>query len=203
LIDWSSLLNNLSGTQYSQPHTPISAYIEFFERLQVVLSPVTIQAMQDFLIVDFALNQNAYFQQTSVSLHSPQRWTRRAPNPTITDRSEICASDISTSFPDALGRYYTLVTFGASKEVQRLEGFVKQMQVSWLNHIPGTPWLDQATAVQAYEKVLCTGSLNENEQWLIYIVYRLTFWKLRLASRLLILIGESLTASGLTMMALK
>lgn len=137
----------------------------YIQRLGAVLSKISTEAMQDFFIVDFMSQQYSYLQLTDNSpvklsaqqeasaLHKSSKiLTRRAPNPDAA-RSELCADDISRSFPDAIGRYYTLATFGASKEKQRLQDFVSQMHNSWLNHIPDTPWLDKETATKAYQKV--------------------------------------------------
>jgi predicted metalloendopeptidase len=153
-IDWSSLLNNLTGIQYSTSQTPVQLDTpDYLGRLDTLLRNTSKEIIQDFFIVDFMLDQYRNLYAPVNPSNKTETSSKNEVKTARTPLSIVCADDTSRTFPDAIGRYFVLETFGGLKEKQRLEDLVSQIHDSWLKRIPSTPWLDKETAMQAYNKV--------------------------------------------------
>lgn len=71
----------------------------------------------------------------------------------ISSPEDICSRETSKNFKNIIGRFFTLSTFGASKEKKQAEMFVDLLHSTWLEHLPNTNWVDDATKDKIIQKV--------------------------------------------------
>ncbi|KAI8078350.1 hypothetical protein BDF21DRAFT_363405 [Thamnidium elegans] len=153
-IDWIGILESLiPNGGINSPDTIIVRTPEYFEKLNTVLTNVTLLTLQEYFVIQYVTSR-------VYSLDDASRTANRKMNGEISSgtsveqpRWRICVGYTSVSFANSLGRYYTLKKFGSETERTRAETFLKTIHDAWLNRIPQIGWLDEQTRAKAIEKV--------------------------------------------------
>ncbi|CEP07739.1 hypothetical protein [Parasitella parasitica] len=156
LIDWHTYLSDLNPEYASNPSGALSAVQEYMQPLEKLISSLTLQELQDFFIVRFTLDRFGKgmifpFSSSVVPLAN-QTTSENMFAPNVTARQAACAIDVGTNLYNSVGRFFALKTIGGINEKNEIDAFIHELQTSWLNHLPGTPWLDAETKTRAVEK---------------------------------------------------
>ncbi|RCH80213.1 hypothetical protein CU098_000488, partial [Rhizopus stolonifer] len=164
-VDLLAYLGHLvEGLDASTAHGfTFKADLGYLQKLNTLLLETPDQTLQEYFVIEYLLEKSIYISlpptnttNTTMAL-SMRDWidkklSRRAPS-TPQSVKQACASDVSKTFPDAIGRYFVLDSFGGLDDKQALSSFVDTLKQSWLRQIPHASFLDEQTAIQAYNKI--------------------------------------------------
>ncbi|KAI8639292.1 hypothetical protein BD408DRAFT_421706 [Parasitella parasitica] len=157
LIDWSTFISDLNPEYTSNPANAIRAVQNYLQPWEKLISTFTLKKLQDFFTVRFTLDRFTKgmifpFNSAIPSLAN-QTTSENSFAANITTRQAACAIDVGTNFYNSVGRFFALKTIGGINEKIEIDALIHELQTSWLNHLPGTPWLDAATKTRAIEKI--------------------------------------------------
>lgn len=148
-IDWSTYISDLVNTEYlTSPTSTVFSIQQLTQALDKLMASLTWIELQDYFTIRFIMdrytNDMFYAFKPSDTMFSAN----------VTGRQAVCANQVGTTLYNNVGRFFALETFGGINEKNEVDQFIHELQSSWLNHIPGTEWLDAATKARAVEKVL-------------------------------------------------
>ncbi|KAL9557640.1 hypothetical protein MBANPS3_001290 [Mucor bainieri] len=150
LIDWSAFISDLVNPEYlTNPTSTVFTIQQLIQALDKVVASLTWSDLQDYFTVRFVMDR---YTKDMFYAFTP---TYSMVSANVTGLQATCANQVGTSLYNNVGRFFALKTFGGINEKNEVDQFIHQLQSSWLNHIPGTPWLDAATKARAVEKA-CT-----------------------------------------------
>lgn len=123
--------------------------------LEKILASLTLKEVQDFFTVRYVVDRytKGMFTLTESTATANETSTDNLFALNITTTQAICANEAGTKFYNSIGRFFALKTIGGINEKNEVDDFIHELQTSWLNHLPATPWLDAATKARAVQKV--------------------------------------------------
>ncbi|KAF1799012.1 hypothetical protein V8B55DRAFT_1598347 [Mucor lusitanicus] len=147
-IDWSTYISDLVNTEYlTSPTSTVFSIQQLTQALDKLMASLTWIELQDYFTIRFIMdrytNDMFYAFKPSDTMFSAN----------VTGRQAVCANQVGTTLYNNVGRFFALETFGGINEKNEVDQFIHELQSSWLNHIPGTEWLDAATKARAVEKI--------------------------------------------------
>lgn len=158
-IDWMGYFDALIPSNSSAKLQPNSTVIvqspPYYKGLNAMLlySNISLQTVQEYLIVHFVLGQIPSLDSTSRAVLreltskigggasvEPKRWVS-------------CTAYTSSFYSNSLGRYYVLKNFGGEAERQEVERFITTIHDQWYYQLNNTDWLDDVTREKAIQKL--------------------------------------------------
>ncbi|KAL9545505.1 hypothetical protein MBANPS3_007114 [Mucor bainieri] len=150
LIDWSTFISDLVNPEYAaNSASNVYSVQQLTQALDKLVASLTWRELQDYFTVRFIMNR--YTNGMFYAFPLPTDDTMYSGN--ITRQQANCAEEVGTILYNNVGRFFALETFGGINEKNEVDQLIHELQTSWLNHIPGTPWLDNATKARAVEKI--------------------------------------------------
>lgn len=161
MIDWDTFLAFIVSENYASSNSLAKYNDKHFKILDELLLSTPVKVLQEYWIIRTV-------QMMFDSLHFPgdelvvnTRAKKKVPNFVAPSSKEaanvspkdICGQETSVRFKNIIGRFFTLSSFGASNEKKQAEDFVKFLQLTWLDHLPNTEWVDDVTRTKIIEKV--------------------------------------------------
>ncbi|KAK4516221.1 Phospholipid metabolism protein [Mucor velutinosus] len=148
LIDWSAYISDLVNPEYlTSPTSTVFSIQQLTLALEKLIASLTWNELQDYFTVRFVMDRSTngmfYAFAPSDSMYSAN----------VTDQQATCANQVGIKLYNNVGRFFALKTFGGINEKNEVDQFIHELQSSWLNHIPGTPWLDAPTKTRAVKKI--------------------------------------------------
>jgi predicted metalloendopeptidase len=126
--------------------------LDYFDVVEEWLDTADLESLKTYLafrLVDFTgryLSENfydAYFQLFGVTLSGQEEKS---------SRESICATRVSTAFPDLISRYYVAENFD-SKSKEDMNYLIESIETAMTNRLEEVDWLDDATFDEAETKL--------------------------------------------------
>ncbi|CAO0795618.1 unnamed protein product [Mucor circinelloides] len=148
LIDWSTFISDLVHPEYlTSPTSAVLSIQQVSDALDKLIASLTWKELQDYFTIRFVMDR--YYKNMFYAF--PPSNNMLSAN--VTAQQATCANQVGTNLYNNVGRFFALKTFGGINEKNEIDQFIHELQSSWLNHIPGTPWLDAPTKARAVEKI--------------------------------------------------
>ncbi|GAN10400.1 neprilysin isoform X2 [Mucor ambiguus] len=148
LIDWLTYVSDLVNPEYlTNPTSTVYSTQQLTLALEKLIGSLTWNELQDYFTVRFVMDRytNAMFYVSTPS--------DIVVSANVTSQQIECANQVGINLYNNVGRYFALETIGGINEKNEVDQLIGELQTSWLNHIPGTVWLDAATKARAVEKI--------------------------------------------------
>ncbi|KAI8975308.1 hypothetical protein BDF20DRAFT_877879 [Mycotypha africana] len=174
-IDWTSIIQALLPSEsnlQSSDTTVIVRTPTFYDQLEKLLSSssnavnasddeeeksnytVSPQTLQEYFVITYVLSRTYALDDASRAAFRKMRGEIVSGTSVEQPRWRMCVSYTSQTFPESLGRYYTLNRFGSEDERQKTEVLLTSIHDAWMQKLEKEiDWLDETTRKKAIEKV--------------------------------------------------
>lgn len=155
-IDWSSLFAILipEEAKLDSNSTIVVRTPAYFKRLNDFLanSPNLLQ-LQEYFIIQLVNTKAVSLDSASRAAIIDMKSKVSSGSAALPERWLVCIRDVSKTYPNFMGRYYTLKEFGGEHERKKADEFITSIHQEWLHKLEGLEWLDNQTRAKAAEKV--------------------------------------------------
>lgn len=161
------LISTLISSDYPAPNLPIMFQKGYIKALEELLTTTSVKKLQEYFVIktiQYTVNKLSFpksidfnwiaSSSKSASLIDDIFKAPTGKEPKPESKSQKCALDTNMKFYDIIGRFFSLKTLGATKELMKVEDMVKIIHSTWLHDmLPQIDWADDETKAGIIEKV--------------------------------------------------
>ncbi|CAO3655112.1 unnamed protein product [Mucor hiemalis] len=157
-IDWTGFFNSLVPEGGKKPGSNTTIVVRsppYYKSLNDLLlsSNVTLQTVQEYLIIQFVLGRVSSLDSGSRAILREMSGKIGGGSSVVPERWVDCVTDTSSYYANSIGRYYVLKNFGGEAEREKIEKFITTIHEQWLHQLNYIDWLDEETRSRAIEKL--------------------------------------------------